>query len=103
LYIYLIITAGNHVPVQNNLSMLIQNSSTCRDLARLNQAQNTELDRLDFSHDVKPVQKGIFKSNRFNRRNKKKFNGYISRVQGIKTGKPAKSSVLPRTRVSDCC
>ncbi len=92
MYIHLIITAGNHVPVQNNLSMLIQNSSTCRDLARLNQAQNTELDRLDFSHDVKPVQKGIFKSNRF-----------ISRVQGIKTGKPAKSSVLPRTRVSDCC
>jgi hypothetical protein len=72
--------------------MLIQNSSTRPNLI--------ESDRLSFSHDVKPVQKPIYMSDQFNQRDKTKTNGLVSYIQGIKTEQKAKSSVLPRIRVS---
>jgi competence protein ComGF len=86
---------------QNNLSVPIENVNTCQGLAELNEVQTVESNRLYFSLDVKPKQKAIYKSDRFNQKDKTKTNGHITRIQGIKTGKPAKSSVLPRIHVSD--
>ncbi len=94
-----LITDENVIRVQNNLSISIQNSNICPNSVELTEVENTELDRLDFSVDVKPTQKDIYKSDRYNQKNKNKINGHIARVQGIKTGKPAKSSVLPKIRV----
>jgi hypothetical protein len=72
--------------------MLNQNSST---LPSLN-----ESDRLRFSHDVKPVQKPVYMSDQFNQRDGDKINGLVAYIQGVKTVQPAKSSVLPKIRVS---
>lgn len=91
---------GNTVPPENNHLILSQNSNDRRATIECNNTRKKELKRLEFSLDVKPRQKPIYKSDRFNKRDKKKTNGHITSIQGIKTGKPANSSVLPLISVS---
>jgi hypothetical protein len=64
------------------------------------QSSSNEVDRLHFTLDVNPIQKGKYRSDKFNQRNPNKTNGYVCRIQGSKVDKKAKASVLPRIHVS---
>jgi hypothetical protein len=89
------------MPSQNNSLDFIRNSNTSQASIEINQIPNIESNRLAFSLDVKPEQKDTYKSDRINQYDDKKTNGYVARVQGIKTSAPKRSSVLPKVRVSD--
>ena len=66
-----------------------------------NEIQITESNRLYFSLDVKPDQKDIYKSDQINQKTETKNNGYVARIQGIKTPAQKMSSVWPKLRVSN--
>jgi len=72
----------------------------CQPSIELNETQNINSNRLYFSLDVKSEQRSIYKSDQFNQHEENKTNGYITRIQGIKTPAQKMSSVLPKVRVS---
>ncbi|CAF4148469.1 unnamed protein product [Rotaria sordida] len=82
------IAIGDSMPLQNNTSYSIQSSTQL----------NKECICLYFSRDVKPEQKDIYKSDKFNQKEETKPNGYITRIQGIKTSAQKMLSVWPTIR-----
>ena len=78
----------------------MENSSPTTIQNPIVQSSSKEVDQLHFTLDVNPIQKGKYRSDRFNQRESTKTNGYICRIQGIKAGGKSKASVLPRFHVS---
>lgn len=63
------------------------------------ETQIISLPRPYISLDVKPIQKDIYQSDQFSQTKPTKRNGYVTRIQGIKTSAQRMSSVWPRVRV----
>jgi len=84
------------MPPRNHSIISIQ----CQPSIELNETQNINSNRLYFSLDVKPEQRNIYKSDRFNQKEETKINGYVARIQGIKTSAQRMASVWPTIRVS---
>ncbi|CAF3313157.1 unnamed protein product [Rotaria socialis] len=93
------ITVGRAVPSQQDCSLLTSSLNCSQSLNELNVSPNQQSQRLHFSLDLKRESRRRYKSDQYNQKQAAKSNGYISRIQGIKTNRPAKSSVLPRLRI----
>ncbi|CAF4595758.1 unnamed protein product, partial [Rotaria sp. Silwood2] len=92
------IEIGDSMPLQNNSSYSIQNSNTFQNPTQLNEQTIVEPNCLHFSLDVKSEQKDIYKSDQFSQKEETKPNGYITRIQGIKTPEQKMRSIWPMVR-----
>ncbi|CAF1928303.1 unnamed protein product [Rotaria magnacalcarata] len=90
------IAVGRAVPSQQDCSLLTSSLNCSQSLNELNVSPNQPKQCLHFSLDLQRESRGKYKSDQYNQKQTAKSNGYISRIQGIKTNRPAKSSVLPR-------
>ncbi|CAF1176210.1 unnamed protein product [Rotaria sp. Silwood1] len=93
------IEVGDSIPLQNNSLYSIQHLNKFQNSIQPNEQLNIEYNRLYFSLDVKPEQKDIYKSDKFNQKEETKPNGYITRIQGIKTAEQKMCSVWPKIRI----
>ncbi|UJR14563.1 hypothetical protein I4U23_001559 [Adineta vaga] len=93
--------AGDAESLEGDVSYDLQNTNSHQQSVQLLEDSNRISARIYFTHDVKPEQKNIYSSDKFNQKEQSKTNGSITCIQGIKNDSEAKRSIQPKLDIPE--